>query len=677
MTNGLNGGHDSCRYYMSVYMQAPDVTALTIERHDQCVSLWKCERGAVVLQRYWELERVTGIKHHSLPLRYESDLKQFLNSLLAEEELTLDDVAEVWGTPHLQTDSKYVELVGEGESVHSTSHLYSAIGLDWEIFREAKILGLALDAGPDLQLEQRLPKYAYSGCIVTKGSVRTFPIESPAVVWQLARGRFMKEEGSLMALLSATTCAVSAEVESLLDGLQFWTQSDVFASGEILLDRITSFVEDCLSTEEGMVRNGYDDRFSREENVTSAIMKLVDRACHVIVDRNIEWARDTYELDLASMHLALAGGYALNCPGNSRLMEKYSFKSLVAPPCVNDGGQALGIGLMALHRLGYTRNWNFRLGNAFYGTDAPDVEEALNRFGAAVESVDEMDLRQVVRDIIESPVAWVQGASEIGPRALGHRSILGDPRTSRTKGILNDVKCREWWRPVAPIVLESEVHRWFEEDRSSPYMLEVFRSRSAVRDEVPAVLHLDTTARVQTVSEETDPLMASLLVEFSRETGVPILANTSLNDRGEPIVNTVKQAVNFCIRKGVGILYANGLRIKLRVDADSITRLNGPESRDGSCFVDEARRWKELWEEWTDFGLSVESLFVYTYNPSLRASLDPWSESGKRVLELATERIHKSANDRELRFLRHLSKFFGPDANPIESVLSPKLVGGG
>lgn len=665
-------------HFLSVYMEAPDITALTVQRHDHCAALWRREGDVITLQRYWEFERVTGLKHHRLPLREADDARAFLDVLLAEEGLSLDDMAEVWGTPHLETDRGFAgRQVGKGQSVHSTSHLFSAIGMDWRLLREGRILGLALDAGPDLQLDEELPESIYSGCVVDRGTITTFPVESPAPLWMLARGRFKQEEGTLMALSSATTCTVDFNVESLVATLPFWTQAEVFHSSDVLLDRLVDVVTAALATPEGRAVARYDDRFDHGENLRGAVMKLVDRASWVVVDRNIEHIREEHGLDLTGMHLAICGGFALNCPNNTRLMNKYGFASLSAPPCANDGGQALGLGIMALHDRGLTGRSDFRLADAFHGREIRDLDRALEEFGAVVDDVSPLDLEQVCTDLVDHPIAWVQGRAEIGPRALGHRSLLGDPRSARTKDILNDVKLRQWWRPVAPIVLEEHVGEWFRENRSSPYMLEVFASRDEVRSAIPAVLHLDGTARIQTVGPDDDPVLRRLLTAFHHRTGVPILANTSLNDKGEPLVDTAAQVLNFCVRKGVPVAYIGDVRIRLRPDADQVLNLDGPHPRAAERFEHDAARWQQLWSEWTALGLSPEALFVYSWNPRLRNTIDPFTPAGQRVLRIASSTFIDRVSSRERRFVHHLTHFYGPEANPLLSDSAESLIGGG
>jgi hypothetical protein len=242
---------------------------------------------------------------------------------------------------------------------------------------------------------------------------------------------------------------------------------------------------------------------------------------------------------------------------------------------------------------------------------------------------------------------------------------------------MNRIKLRQWWRPVAPVVLEEELGAWFVPARPSPYMLEVLSCRGERREMVPAVLHLDGTARVQTISAREDAGLYELVRGFGEVAGVPMLANTSLNDRGEPLVDRAGEALNFCIRKGVHVLYVNSNRIELRPDAAKRMPLAGPETRRLGPFRDDAARWGDLWLEWTGRGLTPEALFVYSWNPQLRDTVDPAGPGAARLLRRLTPLMLRRISDRERRFVHHLVRHFGPEADPIEAAASGDLVGGG
>jgi predicted NodU family carbamoyl transferase len=280
------------------------------------------------------------------------------------------------------------------------------------------------------------------------------------------------------------------------------------------------------------------------------------------MERSVEQALDNYELNPGDSRLALAGGYALNCPTNSHLMAKYGFKELLAPPCVGDDGQSIGMALAAFLKKTGDQKFSFRFPSAYLGGSDHTLDEVLADHGRYIASTGAYDDAQAVADLREGPIVWFNGRSEIGPRALGNRSLIADPTTYASKELLNQHKQREWWRPVAPVVLQDHIDDWFEDARTSPYMLETFRIRGARRTQIPAVAHLDYSARVQTLTAEQNPDLHALLSAFNTATGVPMLCNTSLNDKGEPIIEKLAEAVNFCLRKRIKVAYLNGTRVE-------------------------------------------------------------------------------------------------------------------
>ena len=221
---------------------------------------------------------------------------------------------------------------------------------------------------------------------------------------------------------------------------------------------------------------------------------------------------------------------------------------------------SLGLGLMNFYE--QDPEFEFRLSGPFQGASPTAPIPAT--ISTHIKESAPAGPDEIIDDVIESPTVFLSGAAEIGPRALGHRSILGDPRTLRTRDTLNMIKQRQWWRPVAPMILEEHVHDWFEDAHPSPYMLHVFKLREDRREQAPAILHLDGTARVQTVSKAESSALHALLSAFYARTGVPILCNTSLNDRGEPNIQTLPEAMNFALRKGLNVVHCDGIRYTLQ-----------------------------------------------------------------------------------------------------------------
>ncbi len=275
--------------------------------------------------------------------------------------------------------------------------------------------------------------------------------------------------------------------------------------------------------------------------------------------------------------LCLAGGVALNCVGNGRILREGPFARLWIQPAAGDAGGALGAALLAWHRH-FRRPRTVTSGRdamrgAYLGPSFPDaeIEAFLREAGAAYHRLERAELLATVADLLtdEKIVGWFNGRMEFGPRALGARSILGDPRSPRMQAQMNiKIKFREGFRPFAPSVLREHVHEWFELDADSPYMLlvaPVKRERqipmsaaqrglwgieqlNVARSDIPAVTHIDYSARVQTVSRDVNPDYYDLIEAFAARTGCPVLVNTSFNVRGEPIVCTPADAYT-CFRR--------------------------------------------------------------------------------------------------------------------------------
>jgi carbamoyltransferase len=302
-----------------------------------------------------------------------------------------------------------------------------------------------------------------------------------------------------------------------------------------------------------------------ESPVTQREMDLAASVQAVTEEVMLRMARHVQRAT-GARNLCLAGGVALNCVGNGRLLREGPFERLWIQPAAGDAGGALGAALLVHHQvLGNPRRPASAdaMRGAYLGPeyDAETIRRALDRFGAVYERLDEPAFLERVTGLLaaEHVVGWFQGRMEFGPRALGARSIIGDARSARMQSVMNlKIKYRESFRPFAPAVLRERVQDWFELDTDSPYMLLVAPVRgerrvpltaeqralfgiellNAPRSAIPAVTHVDYSARVQTVHRETNPLFHALLERFAAATGVPVLVNTSFNVRGEPIVCT-------------------------------------------------------------------------------------------------------------------------------------------
>jgi carbamoyltransferase len=241
--------------------------------------------------------------------------------------------------------------------------------------------------------------------------------------------------------------------------------------------------------------------------------------------------------------LAMAGGTALNCVANTVLAQRGPFESIWVQPAAGDAGTALGA---ALHLVAAAEEPAWSMTGADLGRGFADAEIEAALRTARVPFERPPDLADTVAEVLAADglVAWFQGRSEYGPRALGQRSLLAHPGSRTNLSRLNDVKGREQFRPVAPMVLEARAPEIFVRGPiPSPYMLFVHDVAPQWQDQIPAVVHVDGTARVQTVDPATQPLLAELLAAFERRTGLPVLVNTSLNTAGRPMVDDIKDAL--------------------------------------------------------------------------------------------------------------------------------------
>ena len=259
-------------------------------------------------------------------------------------------------------------------------------------------------------------------------------------------------------------------------------------------------------------------------------------------------------------NLVLAGGVALNCVANGRLVEEGPFENVFIQPAAGDDGIAIGCAYYG-HLAVKERTRTFTMTHPYLGrhyADA-DVEDAFDEFlvrRVTTRTKSDRVIRQTAELLAEgSAVGWFQGASEFGPRALGNRSILGDPRDPKMKDKLNaKVKHRQAFRPFAPAVLAELASHYFEGEAESPYMLLAKRVKPAAREKIPGIVHIDGTARVQTVTEESNPFFYALLAAFAEVTGVGVLINTSFNIKGEPIVETPTDAMECFLSTGLDAL---------------------------------------------------------------------------------------------------------------------------
>jgi carbamoyltransferase len=290
--------------------------------------------------------------------------------------------------------------------------------------------------------------------------------------------------------------------------------------------------------------------------------RVQDDTEKVLLER-ARWLRET----TGAKNLVLSGGVALNCVANGRLVREAGFEKVWIQPAAGDNGISIGCALYGhIEILKQPRKYVMRhayLGRPYTEAEikAP-TEKRLAKLQTVVRHSDDI-CKESAKLLAEGHVfGWFQDRSEFGPRALGNRSILADPRKPEIKDKLNSrVKFRQAFRPFAPIVLLERAAEIFEGDDESPYMLRAKRVVPAWRDRVAGIVHVDGTARVQTVREDTNPKLYRLLKEFEALTGVPVLVNTSFNVKGEPIVEAPADAMNCFMNTGIDYLALHDMLI--------------------------------------------------------------------------------------------------------------------
>jgi carbamoyltransferase len=313
----------------------------------------------------------------------------------------------------------------------------------------------------------------------------------------------------------------------------------------------------------GLPREAESELTQREMDLAASIQKVTEE---IIVKLAKNIAKETHQ-----KNLCLAGGVALNCVANGVLLREKVFENIWVQPAAGDAGGALGAALGAYFiMLGKARNVSDNLDSmcgAYLGPNFSneEIKKYLTECGANYRELDEdAVINETAKGLADGKaIGWMNGRMEFGPRSLGARSIIADPRSPLVQKTLNlKVKYRESFRPFAPSILREDVSEWFEIDIDSPYMLivaDVVKNKrrkisddekslfgidklNVPRSEIPAVTHVDYTARIQTVHKETNPRYHAIILKFKEITGCPVLVNTSFNVRGEPIVCSPEDA---------------------------------------------------------------------------------------------------------------------------------------
>jgi carbamoyltransferase len=293
--------------------------------------------------------------------------------------------------------------------------------------------------------------------------------------------------------------------------------------------------------------------FSKEESTTQEVMDYAADVQYITERSLVEYSQNLFEETepFNSGNLCVAGGLFLNCNANYKIKSETGFNNMHMFPACGDDGISAGAALYVNHHLLHNprvKYENHELAYLGFGYNHQPITPYQSH---------DLDLNKVASAIAKSQiVCWYKGGSEVGPRALGSRSFLADPRNPKMKDILNSrVKFREWYRPFAPIVLNEHKEEWFDMDFESPFMLYTVPCKKPT--EIPSAVHIDNTARVQTLKQEDNPELYEVIQKYYYITQVPIVMNTSLNVKGEPIVETPEDAIRLFETSDVDLLVIN------------------------------------------------------------------------------------------------------------------------
>ena len=509
------------------------------DNHDLAAALY--EDGKIVAN--YEEERLCRIKHSKN--LYLPDL--CIQKIFQEKDITFDDI-DVIAIPHNpETKEDYSKKLKE----HFKSEAWCFDKLFYSGHHRAHIYDSLFQSGFDS-----------AACLVIDG------VGDIADSTTLAHFRdncldiikVYTTEASLGALYSAgtTVCGFNHFDEGKLMGLSSYGKpvEKMPLKWDSKLQSIESQVfsfESNLNIDmpfEAFIRkNDYPYRARVEQdnimyyvNVAASIQDCFNR----IVLELVKYLKEVTKED----NLILSGGCIQNCITNELIIESGLFKNVFAAPAVHDAGCAAGLALNAAHELG-EKIQNIRLKNSYTGSSYSDEEilKVCNDTSYALKQYNEDYLIDLLRK--DNMVAWFQGGSELGPRALGHRSLLGNPSNRSNLFKINDtIKYRENWRPLAPSIPIELFKQVMDTDTLdlTEFMLRTIKIRPEWRKKLIAVCHIDNTTRPQSVEKEQNPEFHSLLMNFYKKTGVPGLINTSFNGRGEPIIETPEQAVAFMDR---------------------------------------------------------------------------------------------------------------------------------
>jgi carbamoyltransferase len=456
-----------------------------------------------------------NIEHHRAHLASSFYVSSFERAAL----LSIDGFGDFISTMWARGEGNRIEVLGQVEYPHSTGILYTATTQFLGFPRygdEGKIMGLAPYGRPRYIEEFR-------DIIVTE-----------------AGGRFRLNLGYF---------------RHHAEGVDM-----TWDNGSPVIGRIFS---DEFAQTFGPARRPGAELTEREQDIASSLqLRLEEVAFHLLRHLHKQTGLDD---------LALSGGVAYNSVMNGKILLNTPFRRVFVQPAAGDSGTALGV-CYEIYNGVLGRQRGSAIEGAYTGPEFTNAEirEALERCDLIFETYTDEDLtKRAARDIADGlVVGWFQGRMEFGPRALGNRSIVADPRRVEMKDILNErIKKREPFRPFAPSILQAHTNYYFEQDHPAPTMLMVYQIRPERRGEIPAVTHVDGSGRLQTVSPQLNERYYQLISDFHKLTGVPVVLNTSFNEN-EPIVCTPRQAIDCFLKTRMDVLYLGNQAVRRKVVGD-------------------------------------------------------------------------------------------------------------
>jgi len=497
------------------------------------------------------------------------ELEKMLSSRSRPYQMTRRERKRAYASPLFRPDDERFVVCS-----HHLAHAYSAFAAS--PFEEGAVMVVDGIGGYRRDALEELPEGDDAHPLARESesyySFRGSEIRAVEKVWMEPSSGFVNDDFTTLPGLGATYSRVSEYIFG--DWNKCGEVMGLAPYGKPVLDPIMSLQDGELRVHDwpdalchpwlGGTDARWEDSEHREEYANLA-WRIQEDTETILLER----ARRLHEAT-GMKNVCIAGGVALNCVANGRLVREGPFENVWIQPAAGDNGIAIGCALYG-HIAVKGNARQFQMRNPYLGRtyDQFDEAEAFRPFFVRMTT-----RRRKRDDVIEataarlaagSVVGWYQGACEYGPRALGNRSILADPRDAGVKDRVNArVKFRQAFRPFAPAVLAERAHEYFEGEAESPYMLLAKRVREEVRDRVPGIVHIDGTARVQTVTRDDNPRFHALLSAFAERTGVPVLLNTSFNVRGEPIVEVPFDAVECFLGTDIDLLVLHDWMVEKR-----------------------------------------------------------------------------------------------------------------